>query len=72
MLETTSWRGHRQVDSRIKFHNIRREAAKYLDVRRLEGDLLVDVEVRKDGLQMSRRLTSEESAAMIKKGRQVV
>lgn len=53
-----------------------REAAEYLDMRRLEGDLLVDVEVKRDRPQMSRRLTrrdsSDDNAAMIKKGRQVV
>ena len=57
-------------------NNIRREAAKFLDMRRLEGDLLVNVQVRRDRPQVSRRLTrrdsNEESAAMMKKGRPVV
>ena len=75
------WRRHpAEITGKLvpgsKFHNIRREAAKYLDMKRLEEDLLVDVEVGKDRPQMSRRLTrrdsSEESAAIIKKGRQVV
>ena len=59
-----------------KTHNIMREAAEYLDVRRLERDLLVNVEVRRARRQMSRRLTrrnsSEGNAAMIKKSRRVV
>ena len=45
-------------------------------MRWLEGDLLANVEVRRDRPQLSRRLTrrdsSEDNAAMIKKGRQVV